>query len=220
MDQAQRVDVVQRARQLQHQIDDLLARGALEIARDVVAADELLREVERVGVAAATEVVHRREVGMVQLREQPELFLERRREVVGAQRSRRAEAPRDHAALLDARVLRVAAVGRVEARARGAVPADELERDHAIFELVVRLVDRAEASAPEQAAHLVATGDALGRVVLERGGLGLRVRCHREDRSERGDRAGAAGSPGAGAFGWKTGPKGRSRQRLRTTAVA
>jgi hypothetical protein len=62
------------------------------------------------------------------------------------------------------RVLARARAGRVEA----GVAADDLERDGAVLELVVGLVDGAEPAASEEAAHQVAAGDLLRQRCLIR----------------------------------------------------
>jgi len=176
--EAERVDVVERAGQLQELLHDLLARGPVEVAAELVAAHQLLREVEAVGVGTAAEVVHRRQVRVVELGEDPVLLLERRGEIVP--RGVGAETARHRASRLDPRVLCVAAVRRAKPRPSRGFPPDELERDHAILELVERLVHRTEAAAAEQTAHLVAARDLLGGFFLPvEVGVGLQLGGHR-----------------------------------------
>lgn len=82
MDEPERVDVVERARELNEDVDDRLARLALEVVAQIDAFDQLLGEEHALDAIAAAELVDRREVGVVQLRQQPELVLERLGDVV------------------------------------------------------------------------------------------------------------------------------------------
>ena len=59
-------------------------------------------------------------------------------------------------------------VGGRKPRADRTVTADQLQRDDAVFELVVRLVDRTEAAATEQTTNRIASRDALGRITSVR----------------------------------------------------
>jgi hypothetical protein len=170
VDEPEGVDVVEGAGQLDEDLDHELARGAAQEVLQGLAAEQLLREVHAVVVAAA-EVVDGGEVRVVELGEQPELGHEGLGHVVAGDALGVAEAAGDR---LAAHALGVAAGVRAEARqhrargvlartrARGVeagVAADDLERDGAVLELVVSLVDGAEPTASEEAPHQVAAGD-------------------------------------------------------------
>src|SRR5690606_25595735 len=82
VDEAEGVDVVEGAGELDEDLDDDLARRPLEEVAEGVAVDQLLSEEERVLLLRAAEVVDRREVRVVELGEEAELVLEAGGDVV------------------------------------------------------------------------------------------------------------------------------------------
>ncbi len=163
VDQSQRVDVVQRPRQLDENLSDDLTRGLFEKGRKFDPSHELLGKEEALAVCTAAEVVDPREVWMMQLREQPELVLEGLRKTVGAPGAWGAEAP-GHVAASHRPRLRPRPIGHRERR-EVRVATDDLQRDDAVFELVVRLIDRTKPAAPQKALHRIPTRDAVRHLV-------------------------------------------------------